>query len=492
MIDFRIEKLANNLLTYSVNIQKGDNILIEVLGEDGIDLVKELIKKAEELGAKPYFNIINYELLRIMLQNADEEQIKLYTKHDYQRMKDMDAYIGIRATSNTSELNGIPKENMDLYNKYYQKQVHFEERVKHTKWCILRYPNYSMAQMSKMNKDEFTRYVSVELEHGKNVELEYRLGEVLYKIKFLAADTSKGINIPSIFAIPLSDNINNQLVVESNNLESGNLQKIIEQGIQTGIGLAKLTNDLPGPIVIPLIPSHKDYPYLQQISKECFNLSVDDRNYRIDEQVVKIINYAKFLLAREKGLVAKKRIFLNGYSSSGVFAQRFALLHPNIVETVCIGGASGSIPIPTEQIAYPLGIADYESLTGKKFDLDSYLKIKFRYYVGEFELQNKTDSRFDDFGKPAPMHDMSYFDRSVPIDVGKSQRNILGTEMFYRAKKTVQLLQNLGIDVQHKIISGRGHDNKNGVGFNELGDKYISDTYKSTVEGQKIDCKMSK
>lgn len=64
--------------------------------------------------------------------------------------------------------------------------------------------------------------------------------------------------------------------------------------------------------------------------------------------------------------------------------------------------------------------------------------------------------------------------------------------MFYRAKKTVQLLQNLGIDVQHKIISGRGHDNKNGVGFNELGDKYISDTYKSTVEGQKIDCKMSK
>ena len=39
-----------------------------------------------------------------------------------------------------------------------------------------------MAKEWKMNKDEFTRYVSVELEHGKNVELEYRLGEVLYKI----------------------------------------------------------------------------------------------------------------------------------------------------------------------------------------------------------------------------------------------------------------------------------------------------------------------
>ena len=77
MKDLIIEKLATNLLTYSVNIQKGENILIEVLGEDGIPLAKELIKKAEELGAKPYFNIINYELLRIMLENATEEQIKI-------------------------------------------------------------------------------------------------------------------------------------------------------------------------------------------------------------------------------------------------------------------------------------------------------------------------------------------------------------------------------------------------------------------------------
>lgn len=158
MKDPRIEKLANNLLTYSVNIQKQDNILIEILGEDGIPLAKELIKKAEELGAKPYFNIINYEILRTMLENATEDQIKLYSKHDTQRMKDMDAYIGIRATPNTSELNGISKEIMEVYNKYYNTPVHFEERVKNTKWCILRYPNPSMAQMSKMNKDEFEDY----------------------------------------------------------------------------------------------------------------------------------------------------------------------------------------------------------------------------------------------------------------------------------------------------------------------------------------------
>ena len=155
MKDLRIEKLANNLLTYSVNIQKGENILIELLGEDGMPLAKEIIKKAEKLGAKPFFNIINYELLRVMLENATEEQIKIYAKHDEARMKDMQAYIGIRATPNNSELNGISKEIMELYNKYYTVPVHFEERVKNTKWCILRYPNNAMAQMSKMNKEQF-------------------------------------------------------------------------------------------------------------------------------------------------------------------------------------------------------------------------------------------------------------------------------------------------------------------------------------------------
>lgn len=155
MKDIRYEKLANNLLTYSVKIQKGENILIEIIGEQGIPLAKELIKKAEELGARPYFNIISYEVLREFLKNADEEQIKMYAKHDKAKMEDMDAYIGIRATENNAELNGISKEIMELYNKYYTVPVHFEERVRHTKWCILRYPNQSMAQKSKMSTEEF-------------------------------------------------------------------------------------------------------------------------------------------------------------------------------------------------------------------------------------------------------------------------------------------------------------------------------------------------
>ena len=65
--------------------------------------------------------------------------------------------IGIRS-ANPKDLDGISKESMEIYNKIYQTPVHLEERVKNTRWCILRYPNESMAQMAKMSLEEFTEF----------------------------------------------------------------------------------------------------------------------------------------------------------------------------------------------------------------------------------------------------------------------------------------------------------------------------------------------
>lgn len=103
---------------------------------------------------------------------------------------------------------------------------------------------------------------------------------------FLAIDSDNGINIPSILAISLSNEVNNQIVVEANNLESEDSKKILEQGIQTGYRLACLTCDLPASIIIPLIPSHKNYPYLQQLSIECFDIPKGDKIYQNDGIII--------------------------------------------------------------------------------------------------------------------------------------------------------------------------------------------------------------
>lgn len=137
-----------------------------------------------------------------------------------------------------------------------------------------------------MDNDKFIKYVSNELVNEKDIEIESVLNGVPYKIMFLAIDSDNGINIPSILAIPLSNEVNNQIVVEANNLESEDSKKILEQGIQTGYRLACLTCDLPALIIIPLIPSHKNYPYLQQLSIECFDIPKGDKIYQNDGIII--------------------------------------------------------------------------------------------------------------------------------------------------------------------------------------------------------------
>ncbi|MBO6243205.1 MAG: aminopeptidase [Clostridia bacterium] len=153
----KVSKLASNLLNHSVKLKKDEKILIEMLGIDCTDLAVELIKQAKEIGAIPLFNIIDYKVLKEMLLNCSVDQMEAYRKYDLIRMQDVDCYIGIRS-ANPKDLDGISKESMEIYNKIYQTPVHLEERVKNTRWCILRYPNESMAQMARMSLEEFTEF----------------------------------------------------------------------------------------------------------------------------------------------------------------------------------------------------------------------------------------------------------------------------------------------------------------------------------------------
>ena len=332
--------------------------------------------------------------------------------------------------------------------------------------------------------NEFIKQISDELLNGRDTTFEYTFNQIPYKVIVQKPDPDNGINIPSIIAIPMINmDTKQQIILESNNLEDGNLENILDQGFKTCKKLATITNDQPGVIVVPLIPSYRDAPYFQQLSRECFDLEEQDKNYRIDEQIVRIIEKVKKYVGIDQ---VEDKIFLNGYSASGVFAQRFALLHPELIGAACIGGASGTIPIPTEDFSYPIGIADYKQLTGYDFDMERYGEIDFKYFVGELETQNKVYTRFDDKGDPAPMHDMSYFDRSVPTIIGEMQRKFLGTDLFERAQKTIEILTDLGINIQHIIVPGRSHNNKSGHGVNEIGDMIAREAYDAYLSSRLI------
>ena len=158
MIEKMVFKLADNILNNSIKLKAGDNLLIEYIGKAGNELVNVLFGKAKEIGANPIVNEIDYKELKEFLINASEEEIIEYGKRDLDRMKKMNAYIGISSGIGNNELSKVPLDKMQMYNKYYTSPVHIQERVNNTKWCILRYPNEELAKKFNMSLEDFRIY----------------------------------------------------------------------------------------------------------------------------------------------------------------------------------------------------------------------------------------------------------------------------------------------------------------------------------------------
>lgn len=311
-------------------------------------------------------------------------------------------------------------------------------------------------------------------------QFDYHMDNRDYIVQVVYPNVNDTFNIPYILVLPVEMSENCILAVEVNKLESDNQNELLNNALLTAHNLTNKLKEYNNPILVPIIPSVKNgIPYYQQLSRECFSIPRDNPFYRMDLQVLDIIEAAKKKIFTKTNV--NEKIFLNGYSSSGVFAQRFALLHPEIVGTLCVGGASGSIPVPTKELEYPLGVADYSDITGRQFDLQRYSQIKFRYYVGSLEDRRLTSKRYDDDGNYAPMHDMSYFDRSVPPLVGAKQRKLFGKSLFERSEREIRMMSEMGLDIEQKVFEGRHHNNYNGTGVNELGDKFINDTYQDSI-----------
>lgn len=156
-MDTRIETLAKNLIQHAVKLQKGEKLLLELF-DDSLPLGQAIIREVYAAGGIPFLTTKNNKLQRELLLGASKEQMQLIAEYESMRMKQMDAYIAIRASENVSELGDIPSENMKLYQTYWNKPVHSDIRVPQTKWCVLRYPNSAMAQLANMSSCAFEEF----------------------------------------------------------------------------------------------------------------------------------------------------------------------------------------------------------------------------------------------------------------------------------------------------------------------------------------------
>jgi aminopeptidase len=152
-MDPRIEKLSHTLTNYSTRLQKGERVLIDIIGEDAYPLAEALIRDCYALGAYPYLHLSNPRLERALSLGAAKEQLDFDADLKLRQMQGMDAYIAVRAGDNIAENSDVPAGQMKLKSKAYSAVLN--QRVDHSKWVILRYPNGAMAQSAGMSTEAF-------------------------------------------------------------------------------------------------------------------------------------------------------------------------------------------------------------------------------------------------------------------------------------------------------------------------------------------------
>ena len=207
-MDPRITTLAANLIGYSVHLKAGQKLLIEVF-DNANPLAKALIDEAYRVGGIPFVTVTNNQLQRALLRQSTPEQLQLMAKWDTARMKDMDAYIGIRASDNVSEMSDVTEEKMRHYQQFYGQPVHLDIRVPQTKWCVMRYPNGSMAQLAAMSTEAFEDfYFAVcNLDYAKMAQAmdpAIALFERTDKVRIVSPGTDLTFSIKGIPAVKCS------------------------------------------------------------------------------------------------------------------------------------------------------------------------------------------------------------------------------------------------------------------------------------------------
>ncbi|RXT13491.1 aminopeptidase [Ammoniphilus sp. CFH 90114] len=227
MKDPRLSQLAKNLIQYSTQIQPGEKVLIEMRGE-ATDLLRLVVKEVYAAGGFPYVQITNPQVVREIMLGASDEQLTLQADLEIYRMKQMDAYIGIRADANINEYADVPSDKIKRYNSLVTRPVN-DIRVPHTKWVVLRYPNSSMAQLANTSTEAFEDfYFQVcNLDYSKmseamdglvnlmnqtdEVHVKGEGTDLRFSIKNIPAIKCAGnLNIPDgeVFTAPVRDSVN--------------------------------------------------------------------------------------------------------------------------------------------------------------------------------------------------------------------------------------------------------------------------------------------
>jgi aminopeptidase len=239
MHDERFDKLAKLLVEYSIRLKRNETVLIEAFDIPD-EMTVALVRAVRNAGGVPLAQVYHTRVNRALALEASDRQLNVMASHELTRMKKMDAYIAVRGSHNITELADVPADKMQLIGK--RMRAVQDQRVKRTKWVVLRWPTPSMAQLAGMSTEAFEdfyfdvctlHYRKLQpgmkalkrlMEKTNRVEIKAPGTDLTFSIKGIPAVICGGDrNIPDgeVFTAPVKDSVEGQVTFNAPSIYQG-------------------------------------------------------------------------------------------------------------------------------------------------------------------------------------------------------------------------------------------------------------------------------
>ena len=261
MQDERFDKLAKLLVEYSIRLKRNETVLIEAFDIPD-EMTAALIRAARNAGGVPFAQVYHARVNRELALEPSDRQLNIMASHELARMKKMNAYIAMRGSHNITELADVPPEKMQLIGKKMRPVQ--DQRVKRTKWVVLRWPTPSMAQLAGMSTEAFEDFffdvctldyrklqpgmkaLKGLMEKTDRVQIKGPGTDLNFSIKGIPAVICGGDrNIPDgeVFTAPVKDSVEGQLTFNAPSIYQGTAFDGIQLNFRRGKIVEALSNE---------------------------------------------------------------------------------------------------------------------------------------------------------------------------------------------------------------------------------------------------------
>ena len=268
------------------------------------------------------------------------------------------------------------------------------------------FPEYTLTFTTEGPEPVTSTFVDTTPIYVADIEELNLSNELLCRV---TVNPSEGFNFPYYLFIPQGINLNKpvHLLVEPCNTGVSRTRKSLDRktkALAEASHATVIAKRLKAPLLVPVFPRPGSDQWLVPVSPkpdedqwQAYTHALDRDTLlirdgdlkRIDLQLINMIAHAQRLL-RHNNVKVNEKVFMNGFSASGTFTNRFAILHPTVVRAIATGGVNGIPTFPTERwddvtMRYPVGIADVKGIADIEFDENAYKRVSQYIYMGALD-----------------------------------------------------------------------------------------------------------